>query len=420
MGQDALAALAAAAEVGKALRGLQARVVQRRRVLHGEDHRLPAAAVGGRFAVRLENVLHGYPRVRQQAVGGLLFRLLRKDDRQVPAHALQPGPAHPEDAVAHPPVGVARAAVLPLRPVRVRAVEGARQRADRAAFHMAERLPPAVLQRGCPHRAGPAPASAGPPDDSPAGAAVAVSAVFRADIGVGRHRTYRIAGLPVVRHPLRGHAQDLRRQRVDPHAGKNQEAMVAEDAPDVGGAGVGRPSDPFVPRTKLPGRRPEADSAKDGVTLRADPVTHLAAGRPRPSQRMMLLHHRLPKPAVIGIAHRIKRDGTKLLQRAGQPGVGNLAGRDGGSGGRIRHVACRRKLKPQTLRERRQRLRRRRKAQGVKGIAPAGALAQIPGQGVTGEVAGTQGVGEPVKRLRIKMAETDLHASRNTRTRSPI
>ena len=89
--------------------------------------------------------------------------------------------------------------------------------------------------------------------------------------------------------------------------------MVAEDAPDVGGAGVGRPSDPFVPRTKLPGRRPEADSAKDGVTLRADPVTHLAAGRPRPSQRMMLLHHRLPKPAVIGIAHRIKRDGTKLL-----------------------------------------------------------------------------------------------------------
>ena len=239
-------------------------------------------------------------------------------------------------------------------------------------------------------------------------------------MGVGRHRTYRIAGLPVVRHPLRGHAQDLRRQRLDPHAGKKQEAMVAEDAPDVGSAGVRGPSDPFVPRTKLPGRRPEADSAKDAVTLRADPVTHLAAGRPHPSQRMMLLHHRLPKPAVIGIAHRIKRDETKLLQPAGQPGVGNLARRDGGSGGRIRHVACRRKLKPQTLRERRQRLRRRREAQAVKRIAPAGALAQIPGQGVTGDVAGTQGVGEPVKRLRIKMAETNVHPSRNTRNRSPI
>ena len=56
-----------------------------------------------------------------------------------------------------PPVGVARAAALPLRPVRVCSVEGARQRAHRALSHRTERLSPAVLQRCRPHRAGLAP-----------------------------------------------------------------------------------------------------------------------------------------------------------------------------------------------------------------------------------------------------------------------
>ena len=86
------------------------------------------------------------------------------------------------------------------------------------------------------------------------------------------------------------------------------------------------------------------------MALRSDPVAQLAAGRPRPSQRMMRLHHRLPQPAVGGVAHRIERDRAEILPCAGQTGVGNVFGWDGGSNGRIRHVAGRRKIEPEALR----------------------------------------------------------------------
>ena len=42
------------------------------------------------------------------------------------------------------------------------------------------------------------------------------------------------------------------------------------------------------------------------------------------------------------------------------------------------------------------------------GVEPAGALAQLAGQGVPRVLAGAQGNGEPVERARIEMAETDL------------
>ena len=92
---------------------------------------------------------------------------------------------------------------------------------------------------------------------------------------------------------------------------------------------VGGPSDPFVPRPELPGRGPEADPAERAVALRADPVAHLAAGRPRPSQRVVRRHHRLPEPAVVGAPHRIELDRAEILKRAGQLGAGNVPGRDG-------------------------------------------------------------------------------------------
>ena len=46
----------------------------------------------------------------------------------------------------------------------------------------------------------------------------------------------------------------------------------------------------------------------------------------------------------------------------------------------------------------------------ARGVEPAGALAQLAGQGVPRVLAGAQGNGEPVERARIEMAETDLHA----------
>ena len=228
-------------------------------------------------------------------------------------------------------------------------------------------------------------------------------------MGTGRHRAQPVAELPVIGHPVRRHAQDPRCQATDPHAGKQQEPVVADDAPDIGGAGVGGPSGPFVPCPQLPGRRAEADPAEDAVTLRADPVAHPAAGRTGPSPGMARRHHRLPGPAVGGGVHRIERDGADLFRRAGRPGIGNVFGGHDRSDGRIRHVAGRRKIEARMSCRRRQRLRRCRQARAAKGISPAGALARLAGQGVSRVVAGLQGTGKPVRRRRIEMAETDLH-----------
>ncbi len=63
-GEDANAAPAATAEFHQALRRFQAGVVERCRVLYGQHDGLGAAAVGGRRDVRLQNVIHGHPRVR--------------------------------------------------------------------------------------------------------------------------------------------------------------------------------------------------------------------------------------------------------------------------------------------------------------------------------------------------------------------
>ncbi len=282
----------------------------------------------------------------------------------------------------HPPVGTVRAPVFPLRP--------------------AERHPPSGLQRQDPHRAGLAPAPAGPPGDGLAGAA---AAVLGADMGAGRRRAHRIAGLPAVGCPPCGHAQDPGGQAADPDAGKQEKPMIADHAPDVSGAGGGGPSELFVPRPELPGRGPEADPAERAAALRAEPAAHLTSRRPRLSQRTARRCHRFPEPAVVGVACRIERDRAGILQRAGCLGVGNLFGRDSRTGGRIGHAARRRKLEHWALRERRQR-RCRRQAQAAKGVPPAGALAQLADQPVTGSIAGAKRAGEPVKRLRIEMAET--------------
>ena len=197
---------------------------------------------------------------------------------------------------------------------------------------------------------------------------------------------------------------------MDAHARKQEETVVADDAPYVVGTGIGGPSDPFVPRPQLPGRRAEADAAEHAVALRTDPVADLAAGGPGPSQRMVRPHHRLPEPAVVGVAHRIERDGAEFIQRAGQFGAGDVPGRDLGGNGRVGHGARRRKLQSQAVGKLRQRPGRRGQARTAAGVSPARALAQPAGQRMAGGATGTKGTGEPDERLRIEMAETDLHA----------
>ncbi len=186
--------------------------------------------------------------------------------------------------------------------------------------------------------------------------------------------------------------------------------MTADHTLDVGGTGVGGPCDPLIPRPQLPGRGPEADPAEGAVALRADPVAHLAAGRARPSQWVVRRHHRLPETAIVGLTHRFERDRAEILQQADQLGVGDVTGRDGGHDGRIGHAPRRRKLEPHALGERRQHLRRRRQARTAERVAPTGALAKLACQTVTGGVGGAQRASKPVKRLRIEMAETNLHA----------
>lgn len=95
-------------------------------------------------------------------------------------------------------------------------------------------------------------------------------------------------------------------------------------------------------------------------------------------------------------------DEPELVQRAGQPGVGYVTRRDGGRDGRVRHVACRRKLDPDALRERWQRRCRRRQARAAQGVEPTGALAQLAGQRVPRVLAGAHGAGEAAKRTLIE------------------
>ena len=146
---------------------------------------------------------------------------------------------------------------------------------------------------------------------------------------------------------------------------------------------------------------PKPTPPEDAAAPGADPVAQLSARRPGPSERMMRRHHRLPEPAVAGVADRLERDRAELRQRAVQPGVGNLAVRDRARGGELRRLAGRR-----------QRLRRRRQAGPAKGIAPSGPFAQLAGQTVAGHLSGAQGAGEPAESERIEMSEADLHACR--------
>ena len=279
-----------------------------------------------------------------------------------------------------------------------------------------ERLPPAVLRR----RPGRRPAPAAVPGAGPARAVQGVAAVLRSDVRVDRHRAHGVAGLPTVRDTRRRHGRDLRGQSVHTDAGKHGEAVAADHAGDVGGAGVGGPPDPGVPRRGPPGRRPEADPAQDAVALRADPVAQLAAGRTRPAPRMVALHHRLPQPAVVGAAHRAGPDGTGFPEGTGHRRVGDGAGRDSRGGVRIRRGADLRKRLPHALRQGGQRLRRRRDARPAAGVAPAGAPDRLPAQGMPAAPAGTERPGEPLQRPPIKMAETDLHAPPYSRTESDI
>ncbi len=368
----------------------------------------------------LRDGLHGHPPVRRQPAGGRFRGLRRQDHRQLPAHAVQPRPAHASDAPPHPPVGVARAPALPLRPVHPAAVIGARQRPDGTALRPVGRLPPAVLQGQDRRRPGRRPPAAAVPGAGPAGAVQGVAAGLRADMGAGRHGAHGTARLPTVRHPRRRHGRDLRGQPVHTDAGRQEEPVAADHAGDAGGAGLGGPADPGVPRRGPPGRRPEAGPARDAVALRTDPVARPAARRPRPAPRMVALHHRLPQPAVVGAAHRTGPDRTGIPQRKRHRRVGDGAGRDGRGGVRIGRCAGRRKRFPHALRQRRKRLRRRRDDRPAAGVAPAGAPDRLPAKGMPAASAGTERPGEPLQRPPIKMAETDLHAPPYRRTESNI
>lgn len=164
---------------------------------------------------------------------------------------------------------------------------------------------------------------------------------------------------------------------MDAHAGKQEETVVADDTPDVVGPGVGGPSDP-------PGPAPiPADGAPASSPPRADGRRHCPPDQARRDQS---------PPAC---------EPVRCRERPRQ---------DGGHDGRVRHVARRRKLDPDELREHRQRRCRRRQARATECVAPAGALAQLTGQAVPHVLAGAQGAGESVKRMRMEMAESDLHA----------
>ncbi len=111
-----------------------------------------------------------------------------------------------------------------------------------------------------------------------------------------------------------------------------------------------------------------------------------------------------PDPCVARAAARRPRRSRSRRACRGAPSA------SGAAPGRLRRGARRRKRRPRPSRQDGQRPGGRRNARPAAGVQPAGPLARLAGQGVTGGPARAQAPGEPVRRARIKMAETDLHA----------
>ncbi len=328
--------------------------------------------------MRIQNVLHRHRVIGQQPVGRRLLRTPREDRRQMFPKAIDPGRTHQRNPAPDPAVGMGAATVFPGSP-SPRTIERSGP-AENPFRTRAQNLVPTRHQRPEPDRA---PHTRTPPRRQfraalPPRRPVAQAGLSRPGETLHKHRTLAVGRRPVIGNPARSQAQDPGGKTLHTDTGKQQEAMVAHDLGDVGHAGISRPADDAVARTKLDPGRGEADAPQHPVVLRTDPVPDLPARRAAPSLRMPALDHRLPAAAVLRCRHQLKRQGTEVPKRARDRTVGEVR-RGTGMGIEFQRFRFR-KTHTQILRKRRQKLARRRKAQLANTVVPVLPLAELVGQ----------------------------------------
>ena len=415
VGHQALDTLAGTTEPDKPSGLLEAVVVDRGGVLDRENDLLQGTALGRRSLMALENVFHGHPVAGQQTVRRLALGLAREHNRQGCAQMLQPRTAHLDDPLPDATVGMAAASILVIGPVRSLLEihrSGLFDQLPRCSTKPGlpvrrERLhPDTALRSRClvprRHAAGRLIAT------RPACRGIAGTRVLGSNIGIGHKRAPSVGHLPVIRDARRRHGENRRGQVRDPNPGTNHEPLVANDIANVGHPGIVRPADPGVTRLLMPTCRAKTDDAQNAVDRRTDPVAHLAAGSACPAQRVPGVDHRFPAPPRRVIVDRNKTDPAKILQ-----GTANLAIRNRRSGNGparwYRRPRCRQR-NAQFVRQARQHLARRgrRKVSGT--APPVQAFAQTPCQDAAAGIRCRGRAGQPLYRLGIKLAKTNLHA----------
>ena len=106
---------------------------------------------------------------------------------------------------------------------------------------------------------------------------------------------------------------------------------AAPSPPPTGTGGPGRCASPSARTARGPVRAGSGRRNGGPAALRADPAAQLAAGGPRPSQRMVRLHHRLPQPPVAGAVHRVGEPVKRGESRWRRPHLHGLRYRPSGS-----------------------------------------------------------------------------------------
>ena len=249
---------------------------------------------------------------------------------------------------------------------------------------------------------------------------------------VARRRTRRLHARlhqhrpnPVTRRPIRSqtthHApQHVRRQVRNPNPGQQQKAVVGQHLTDVQTPRARVPTQVRVARTQPQRRRHEAQHPHR-TRCRRQQIRQTTARRTRPAERMRQLQQpRAPLPSQHRVRHQ-QPDLAQFLQAAtelGQYQAQPVHPRPATATRRTR--LGRRQRHTQLIRQVRQRLASRRRAQLPPRVAPPVPRAQSASQSRTRQLPPIQLLAEPLDRLRLQNAQTNPHAARSTQNPLPV
>ncbi len=239
---------------------------------------------------------------------------------------------------------------------------------------------------------------------------ITVSTGVSRDLSIPPHRTNGVAGRPVVDPAGNGLTPPGRRPSRAP--GLPATSRTGEGR---GPAECAHPGPHSTRRSPRPApavaRSPSRSRVHPGhrcAPIESNPTS--TPRRARPAGRMMPRYHRLPAPTVGEVVHPLPPHRPPLGQGTHHGRIRDLVHWDRGPPARIRGRPPWRPGQSQSLGQCRQRLRGRRHTPSTWRVAPVGALAPAPRQGMTSQLTRAQGLGQPRQRDGIERASSDLPA----------